>query len=143
MATFKKFDFKKGKITSESILHDKQLLDAILNEILNPVWENITPKMGTWEYLQATRLGKLVIVKGRASSYQFQNNSTADVLATLPSKYCPSQIVYSYGMISGIRYARVGISPNGNIFNDHCVNVSNGGVYTNSTWLNLYIVYVV
>ncbi len=143
MPKFKIFNFKKGKITSESILHDKRLLDDILNEILNPTWESITPKMGTWEYLQATRLGKFVAVRGRASSYKYKNTSQADSLATLPEKYRPSQYIYSYGQISGRRYARVGISPAGDLFNDHCINISDATPYTTETWLNFYIVYIV
>lgn len=114
-------DFKKITVKGKEIKPNEE-----------PQWVNLTPKKGTWEFLEYKKTGNQVFIRGRATAYKWETGS--EIIADIPEEIIPLKIIYSYSHLSGGRMGRVGVNANGVLFYDWARNISDASTYTTSTW---------
>lgn len=123
------------KIVGGNLTYDADR-DAELQEEYNKnpnAWISLTPKKGTWEFLEYRKIGNRVFIRGRATAYKWETDS--EIIADVPEEITPLKITYSYSHLSSGRIGRVGVNANGVLFYDWAKNISDASNYTTSNWL--------
>ena len=109
----------------------------------NDKWDTIdTITKGTWDYLEIQEIGNEKIIKGYATSFQW-NGSMGDVFADVGTANAPARNCYAFACCGGKRIARVVIDVNGQLVVDYIVNLADGANYTKDTWLEFRLEYSV